>query len=68
MRPTTRVATTGEPPRSRRKAAVGTRATAILALWTKEEGENREFFMEELAAATAAATATGSAVIKEEWG
>ena len=31
------------PPRSRRKAPQGTRATAILELWTKLEGENREF-------------------------
>lgn len=37
------IATTGVPPRSRRKAAQGTRATAILALCAKAEGENREF-------------------------
>lgn len=43
MRPRVRVATTGVPPRSRRKAAQGTRATAILALCAKAEGENREF-------------------------
>ena len=39
-----RVATTGVPPRSRRKAAQGTRAMAIRALWVKVEGEYLEFF------------------------
>lgn len=43
MRPTIRVATTGVPPRSRRKAAHGTRAMAILELWANMEGANREF-------------------------
>ena len=43
MRPKVRVAITGVPPRSRRNAAQGTSATAIRALWAKEEGENREF-------------------------
>lgn len=43
-----RVATTGVPPRSRRKTAEGTKAIAILVLWKKEEGENREFLTEEL--------------------
>lgn len=46
MSPRVRAATTGVPPRSRRKAAHGTSATAILvspgpvtlALWTKAEG------------------------------
>lgn len=42
MRPKVRVARTGVPPRSRRKAAQGTNARAILALWAKVEGENRE--------------------------
>lgn len=43
MRPRVRVASTGVPPRSRRKAAQGTSATAIRALWLKVEGEKREF-------------------------
>lgn len=43
MSPRVRAATTGVPPRSRRKAAQGTSATAILALWTKADGANREF-------------------------
>lgn len=43
MSPNVKAAKTGVPPRSRRKAAQGTRATAILALWANEEGENREF-------------------------
>lgn len=43
MSPRVRVATTGVPPRSRRKAAHGTRVMARWALWAKEEGENREF-------------------------
>lgn len=43
MRPRVRVAITGVPPRSMRKAAQGTRATAIRALWANVEGENREF-------------------------
>lgn len=42
MRPRVRVAKTGVPPRSSRKAAQGTRAIAIRALWMKEEGENRD--------------------------
>lgn len=36
--------TTGVPPRSRSKAAQGTRAMEILALWAKEDGEYLEFF------------------------
>jgi len=39
-----RVATTGVPPRSRRKAAQGTRAMAIRPFWVKAEGEYLEFF------------------------
>lgn len=34
-----RVAATGEPPRSRRKRAEGTRAMAILGFWEKEEDD-----------------------------
>lgn len=44
MRPRVRVVSTGVPPRSRRKAAQGSRARASRALWAKEVGENREFF------------------------
>lgn len=48
MRPKVSVASTGVPPRSRRKAAQGTNATAILALCAKDEGENRELVREDL--------------------
>lgn len=44
MRPRVRVAATGVPPRSRRKAAQGTSATAILALCAKAAGVNRELW------------------------
>lgn len=44
MRPRVRVARTGAPPRSRRKAAQGTRARAIRALCANDDGENLEFF------------------------
>lgn len=36
--------TTGDPPKSSRKAAHGTRAIAMRALCAKEDGENRDFF------------------------
>lgn len=47
MRPTERMVRTGRPPRSRRKAAAGTRATATRALWENEEGEESSRLLEE---------------------
>lgn len=48
MRPRVRVATTGVPPRSRRKAAHGTSAIAVLLLWRNDEAMNLGFLDEDL--------------------